>query len=286
MVFFTTPELLEIGDLPFVTPYEKPTRQEALRYYRRVADAFELNVEFDVEVVQVVPDDLGPQGRLLAVETRSTRGIRVVRHARAVVIATGCYDYPNLLCVPGEDLPHVSHYYSEPHEYYRKSVVVVGGKNSAADAALDLHRSGVDVTLVYRGAEPSHSIKYWVRPDLLNRIAEGSIHARFNTRVVEIRPTTIVVASDDRTDELPADAVFLLTGYHSDTEFLSRCSIRWHDETLEPEHDPVTLETNVRNVFLAGSVVSGRNSGKIFIENGRFHGDVVVKVIAERLSAV
>lgn len=284
MVFFTTPELLEIGHLPFVTPYEKPTRLEALRYYRRVADSYELDIEFGVEVIRIEPDDLGPRGTLLAVETRSARGVRIVRHGRAVIIATGCYDHPNVIEVPGEDLPHVSHYYSEPHEYYRQAVVIVGGKNSAADAALDLHRSGAAVTLVYRGPEPSHSIKYWVRPDLLNRIAEGSIAARFNTRVVEIRPTTVVVSSGTTQDELPADAVFLLTGYHSDTALLSRCGVGWHDESLEPEHDPSTFETNVPNVFLAGSVVSGRQSGKIFIENGRFHGDTVVRVIADRLA--
>ncbi len=279
MVFFTTPELLEIGGIPFITPYEKPTRLEALRYYRRVASTFDLNIAFDEGVTAVRRDELG-----LGVETRSGRGVRRVNHARAVILATGSYDQPNLLGIPGEDLPHVSHYYLEAHPYYRKRVVIVGGKNSAAETALDLYRSGVDVTLVHRRARLSESIKYWVRPDIENRIKEGSIGARFETRVIEIRPTSVVVEHAGDREELPADAVFLLTGYHPDTDLLSRCGIRFNDTTCIPEHDAETLETNVPNLFLAGSIVSGIYGGKIFIENGRFHGEQVVATIAERLS--
>jgi thioredoxin reductase (NADPH) len=282
MVYFTTPELLEIGGLPFVTPYEKPTRVEALRYYRRVVDTYRLEIELGEEVMRIEPEPDLP-GRLLAIETRSDRGVRRVVHARAVILATGSYDNPNLLNVPGEDLPHVSHYYTEAHPYFRKRVVIVGGKNSAAEAALDLHRAGARVTIVHRQAALGESIKYWVKPDIENRIKEGSVEARFETRVLEIRPTVVVVERGGAREELPADAVFLLTGYHTDTTLMARCGVRFESETCVPEHDPETLETNVPNLFLAGSVVSGRRGGLIFIENGRFHGDAVVGVIRRRL---
>ena len=197
MVFFTTPELLEIGGLPFVSPYEKPTRTEALKYYRKVVDAYDLQITFEETVLSVArepeePRDLKDKG-LFAVETRSTRGVCRVRHARNVVLAVGYYDHPNLLGVPGEDLPHVHHYYGESHPYYRQRIVVVGGGNSAAESALDLHRAGAHVTLVHRWPELKSTIKYWVKPDIENRIKEGSIAARFNTCVAEIRPTSIIV---------------------------------------------------------------------------------------------
>ena len=188
MVFFTTPELLELGGLPFVTPYEKPTRVEALRYYRRVVDSCQIEIEFGEEVVGVTREKVGSDGvDRFGVETRSAHGTRRVSQTRAVVLTTGCYDHPNLVGVPGEDLPHVSHYYTEPHAYYRKQVVVVGGKNSAAEAALDLYRAGAYVTLVHRRAQLGDSIKYWVRPDIENRIKEGTVAARFETSVVENR---------------------------------------------------------------------------------------------------
>jgi thioredoxin reductase (NADPH) len=285
MVFFTTPELLEIGGLPFVTPYEKPTRVEALRYYRRVTDTFDLDVQLGEEVTSLYRENDTPGPARFAVETRSARGIRRVNHAATVVVATGCYDRPNLLGVPGEDLPHVSHYYSEAHPFYRKHVVVVGGKNSAAEAALDLYRAGVHVTLVHRWQVLSDSIKYWVKPDIENRIKDGAIAARFNTRVVEIRPTDVLVERSGEREELPADAVFLLTGYRADTDLLERAGVEIDPVTCGPLHDPETFETNVPNLFVAGAVVSGMQSGKIFIENGRFHGEVVVKTIARRLRA-
>lgn len=279
MVFFTTPELLEIGGLPFITPYDKPTRPEALRYYRRVTDSYDLNIAFDESVLGIRPDEGG-----LAVETRSGRGVRRLNHARSVILATGTYDHPNKVEVPGEDLPHVSHYYREAHDYYRKRVVIVGGKNSAAETALELFRSGVHVTLVHRGARLGDGIKYWVLPDIENRIKEGSVEARFQTRVVEIRPTEIVLEHAGKTEAIAADAVFLLTGYHSDTALFARCGIRFNDVTCIPEHDPETLESNVPSLFVAGSVVSGIYGGKIFIENGRFHGEQVVATISQRLS--
>jgi len=285
MVFFTTPELLEIGGLPFVTPNAKPTRDEALRYYRRVTDTYNLNVRFGVEV-RAIGRESGPDGApLLAVDTRQADGGDERRLARTVVVAIGAYERPNMLGVPGEDLPHVSHYYTEAHAYYRKHVVIVGGKNSAAEAALELHRAGVDVTLVHRRAELGSGIKYWVRPDIENRIKEGSVTAHFETRVVEIRPTEVVVEQAGEQRAVPADAVFLLTGYHPDTAMLDRFGIAVDADTMVPSHDPDTYETNVPNLFLAGQVISGIHSGLIFIENGRFHGEMVVKEIARRLAA-
>ena len=184
---------------------------------------------------------------------------------------------------PGEDLPHVSHYYTEPHAYYRKQVVVVGGKNSAAEAALDLYRAGAYVTLVHRRAQLGDSIKYWVRPDIENRIKEGTVAARFETSVVEIGPTEVVIEHNGARDTLPADAVFLLTGYRADKDLLTRAGVRVDPVTSAPDHDRETLETNVSGVFVAGAIVTGVHSGQIFIENGRFHGEIVVEQIRRRL---
>jgi thioredoxin reductase (NADPH) len=278
MVFFTTPELLEIGGLPLITPYDKPTRLEALRYYRRVVDTFGLSLACHEEVLEIERED----GGIFAVTTRS--GVaRRVRHARAVVLAIGYYDLPNRLGVPGEDLPHVSHYYSEAHPYYRQRVVIVGGKNSAAEAALELFRAGAHVTLVHRHAALGDTIKYWVRPDIENRIKEGSIAARFESRVVEIRPAEVVIERQGIRETLAAEGVLLLTGYHPDVELMRRAGVECHPDTLAPTLDPVTFETNVPNLFIAGGAVAGRHTGNIFIENGRFHGEQIVKVLAERL---
>jgi thioredoxin reductase (NADPH) len=282
MVFFTTPELLEIGGLPLVTPFDKPTRLEALRYYRRVVDTYGLPIADHEEVLEIEREAQGGSaGALFAVTTR-TAGSTRVRHARAVVLAIGYYDRPNLLGVPGEDLPHVSHYYEEAHPFYRRRVVIVGGRNSAAEAALDLFRAGARVTLVHRQAALGDSIKYWVRPDIENRIKEGSIAARFESRVVEIRPTAVVIERDGAREELPAEAVLLLTGYHADVELMTRAGITCDPETLAPALDPDTFETNVPNLFVAGGAIAGRQTGNIFIENGRFHGERIIKVLAER----
>ncbi len=277
MVFFTTPELLEIGGLPLVTPYDKPTRLEALRYYRRVVDIFGLQISFHEEVQQIDRESDGT----FTVTTKSRGGTRV-RQARAVVLAIGYYDLPNYLGVPGENLPHVFHYYSEAHQYYRQRVVVVGGKNSAAEASLELFRAGVHVTRVHRRAALGDSIKYWVRPDIDNRIKEGSIAARFESRVVEIRPTEVVIEHHGTQESLPAEAVFLLTGYHADAELMRRAGIECDPETLSPTLNPETFESNVPNLFIAGGAVAGRNTGNIFIENGRFHGERIIKILADR----
>ncbi|HEY3160890.1 MAG TPA: YpdA family putative bacillithiol disulfide reductase [Vicinamibacterales bacterium] len=279
MVFFTTPELLEIGGLPLVTPYDKPTRLEALRYYRRVVDTYDLPISFHEKVTSIERE---PDGRFI-VETENNRGVTRVREARAVVLAIGYYDLPNYLHIPGEDLPHVSHYYTDAHPYYRGRVVIVGGKNSSAEAALELFRAGAHVTIVHRHPALGESIKYWVKPDIENRIKEGSIGARFNACVTSITPTSVVIDQQGKREELSADGVFLLTGYHPDVDLMRGAGINVDDVTLAPELNMETFETNVPNLFIAGGAIAGKKTGNIFIENGRFHGVKIIEVLADRL---
>ena len=279
MVFFTTPELLEIGGLPLVTPYDKPTRLEALRYYRRVVDTYDLPISFHEKVMSIERE---PDGRFI-VETENNRGVTRMREARAVVLAIGYYDLPNYLHIPGEDLPHVSHYYTDAHPYYRGRVVIVGGKNSAAEAALELFRAGAHVTIVHRHPALGDSIKYWVKPDIENRIKEGSVAARFNACVTSITPVSVVIDQQGRREEIPADGVFLLTGYHPDVDLMRSAGINVDDETLAPELNMETFETNVPNLFIAGGAIAGKRTGNIFIENGRFHGVKIIDVLVERL---
>ena len=276
MTFFTTPDLLEIGGLPFVTPYEKPTQGEALRYYRRVADTYDLRLELGREVKHLVRE-----GDFFRLEVRGPRGDEV-RRSRHVVVATGYYDHPNRLGVPGEDLPHVSHYWTEAHAWYRRPVVVVGGKNSAAIAALELHRAGAQVTLIHRRDRLADGIKYWIKPDIENRIKERAIAARFETTLVRIEPGRVHVKGPEGEGTLPADAVFLLTGYHPDVSLLREAGVHVDEDTLKPALDPDTLETNVPGLFVAGAIASGRETSRIFIENGRFHGEAIVAAILSR----
>jgi thioredoxin reductase (NADPH) len=280
MVFFTTPELLEIGGLPFVSPYDKPTRAEALRYYRRVVDAYDLRIAFEETVTSITREDADAEP-VFAVETQSSRGVRRVRHARHVVLAIGYYDHPVMLGIPGEDLPHVHHYYNEPHAYYRQRVVIVGGANSAAESALEMYRAGAHVTIVHRSPELKSTIKYWVRPDIENRIREGSIAARFSSCVIEIRPTSVVVREPTGEEEIPADAVFLLTGYRADAALMAGAGVEFGPRNA-PTHHPDTFETNVPGLFVAGGALAGEDTGTVFIENGRFHGEKIVEVIAAR----
>jgi len=288
MVFFTTPELLEIGGLPLTSPNEKPTRLEALRYYRRVVDAYDLQISFHEEVTSIEPPvNVGagfsrPESAF-TVTSRDSRGTTRVRQARAVVLAIGYYEHPNYLGVPGEDLPHVSHYYDDAHPHYRQRVVIVGGRNSAAEAALELYRGGAHVTMVHRRLALGGSIKYWVKPDIENRIKEGSIAARFNARVIEITPTAVHIEHNGVAEQLPAEAVYLLTGYHPDVDFMRRAGINVDAETLAPDLDKETFETNVPNLFVAGGAIAGRATGTIFIENGRFHGEKIIRTLAPRL---
>jgi thioredoxin reductase (NADPH) len=274
MVFFTTPELLEIGDLPLTSPAEKPTRLEALKYYRKAAEHYELELRLFELVLRVE----GSDGNFIVI-TRTEEGIERRYHGKKVAVATGYYDLPNLLNVPGEDLPHVSHYYTEPHEYWTEHVVVIGGKNSAAEAALDLYRNGARVTLVHRGAELGSTIKYWVRPDIENRVKAGQVHAMFETRVKQITPDEVIVTNGSGEKRLPARRVFALTGYHPDFTFIESLGVRLDPETRKPALDPNTLESNVPGIYLAGVVIGGRHTSEIFIENGRFHGKQIIEAL-------
>jgi len=301
MVFFTTPELLEIGDLPFVSAAEKPTRVEALKYYRKCVEHYDLELRLGQTVTQLD----GADGNF-RVQTRQENGATEHYQSHKLIVATGYYDLPNRLGVPGEDLPHVSHYYTEPHPFWRQDVVVIGGKNSAAEAALDLYRSGARVTLVHRRAELGPTIKYWVRPDIENRIKAGQITALFETRVVRIEPDCVHVvgpppglraANDDpavgrqkgdssRESELLADEkvlpavhVFALTGYHPDFDFLRQLGVKLDPLTNKPALDPHTLESNVPGLYLAGVVIGGNHTSEIFIENGRFHGKQIIAAL-------
>jgi thioredoxin reductase (NADPH) len=278
MMFFTTPELMEIGGMPFVSPNDKPSRREALRYYRRVTDAFGL----EIALQELVTGLKRSTDSTFRVTSEPAHRERVTRSARFVILAAGAYDVPNALGIPGEDLPHVSHYYRNPHFHYRQRVVIVGGKNSAAEAALDLYRSGSQVLMVHRGEALGDSIKYWVKPDIENRIKEGSIHARFNTRVTGITPTHVTLEGPDGRSEERADAVLLLTGYKSNPVLLRDVGAAMNPETGAPVHNAETYETTVQNLFVIGAFVAGKQSGQIFIENGRFHGQVVIAEITQR----
>ena len=277
MVFFTTPELLEIGDLPLTSPSEKPTRAEALKYYRKCAEHYALELRLGQRVERVE----GSDGRF-RVQTRDQQGIEAQFDAKKIVVATGYYDLPNRVGVPGEDLPHVSHYYSEPHPFWQQDVVVIGGKNSAAEAALDLYRSGARVTLVHRRAELGSTIKYWVRPDIENRIKAGQIRALFETKVKRIEAGHVWVSNHAGEYSVPAVQVFALTGYHPDFEFLRSLGISLDPSTNKPTMHPQTHESNVPGIFLAGVVIGGNHTSEIFIENGRFHGKQIAAALTGR----
>jgi thioredoxin reductase (NADPH) len=272
MVFFTTPELLEIGGLPMVSNGDKPTRIEALKYYRKGAEHYRLDLRLFEKVLRVDGHD---GAFTLVTETASGREEKY--HGKKIVVATGYYDLPNDMGVPGEHLPHVNHYYTEPHPFWKQDVVVIGGKNSAVESALDLYRNGARVTLLVRSKELGKSLKYWVRPDIENRIKAGQIQALFSTRVKEIVRDGIVVENDAGVQELAAKQVFALTGYHPDYDFIEALGVRLDAESRRPSLDPNTLESNVAGIYLAGVVVAGRHTGEIFIENGRFHGKQIVE---------
>jgi thioredoxin reductase (NADPH) len=279
MTFFTTPELLEIGDIPFTTAHQKPTREEALQYYRNVAAHYKLNV-LQYQKVETVA---GSDGKFVVTSTDRYEQV-CERHTRKIVVASGYYDRPNLLGIPGEELPKVFHYYREPHPYYDCDVVVIGGKNSAAEAALDLWRHGARVTLVHRGAELSASLKYWVKPDLENRIKNGEIQARFRSTVREITPDSVVILDPGGRETLKNDFVFALTGYHPDYDFLRSMGIELSRDQNRPVCDPETLESNVPGIYVAGVIVSGSRTNEIFIENGRFHGQQIARDLKKKLA--
>jgi thioredoxin reductase (NADPH) len=278
MTFFTTRELLEIGDLPFTSINSKPTRAEALEYYRRVAGHYHLPIHYGERVTSLRQED-----GAFVIDTELRGGQRRKYNSRNVVLATGYYDLPNLMNVPGEDLPKVSHYYWEPHQFFGRRVAVVGGGNSAAIAALDLYRHDAEVTLIVREHELSRHIKYWVRPDLENRIKDGSIRAMFTSFLTEIGNDWIQVEnSNGETLRLENDFVFALTGYHPDFDFLRSAGVRIDPTACRPECNPETRESNVAGLYLAGVIIAGLDTNEIFIENGRFHGKQIVADIRRK----
>jgi bacillithiol disulfide reductase len=282
MTFFTTPELLEIGDIPFPSPNQKPGRDEALEYYRKVAEHYQL----DIRQYETVERVTGTDGSF-AVHTVDRFGRPLMHRARKLVIATGYYDLPNYLNIPGEALNKVAHYYHDPHPYYGLDVVVIGGKNSAAIAALDLWRHGARVTLVHRGAEMHRHVKYWILPDINNRVKNGEIAAYFSSTVVRITEDEVTLATPEGERTLPNQFVFALTGYQPDFKFLEALGVRL-DEANDrcPACDPATLESNVPGIYLAGVVVAGERTNEIFIENGRFHGkQIATDLLAKNISA-
>ena len=275
MTFFTTSELLEIGDIPFPSPNAKPGRNEALEYYRQVAAHYRL----DVRQYQRVERVEGADGDF-SVHIVDRFGRTAVLHARKLIVATGYYDIPNYCGMPGEALSKVHHYYDDPHPYFGLDVVVIGGKNSAAIAALELWRHGARVTLVHRGPEMHRHVKYWIKPDIENRIKNGEITAYFNARLAEITPDTVTIESPSGTTVLHNDFVFALTGYRPDFSFLESMGVRFEGPDRLPVCNPETLESNVPGIFLAGVIVAGSRTNEIFIENGRFHGKQIARALA------
>jgi thioredoxin reductase (NADPH) len=279
MTFFTTPELLEIGDIPFASPNQKPTRQEALEYYRKVAEHYKLDVRQYEPVQKIEGSDNN-----FVVHTTDLHGRSRAYKARKLILATGYYDRPNLMNVPGEELPKVLHYYREPHPFFGLDVLIVGGKNSAAIAALELWRHGVRVTMVHRGEGVRPSVKYWIRPDIENRIKAGQVKAYFNSTVKEITPDHVVLITPEGEVTLGNDWVFALTGYHPDFDFLRGLGIQIRgDADKKPVVDPKTLESNVPGIYLAGVLIAGMRTSEVFIENGRFHGQAIAADLIEKL---
>jgi len=270
---------LEIGDIPFVTAQQKPSRQEALEYYRKVAEFYRL----DVRQYHTVTRTEGANGAFLVhctdMLSRPTEFL-----ARKLVIATGYYDLPNRIGVPGEDLPKVTHYYREPHPFYNSDVVVVGAKNSSAIAALELWRHGARVTMVHRGAAISPNVKYWIKPDIENRIKNHEIAAYFNTSIIEIAPETILLQTPQGELRMKNDFVLAMTGYHPDFAFLRALGVELSQErSSKPVVDTHTLESNVAGIYLAGVIIAGMNTNEIFIENGRFHGRQIADDLRRKL---
>lgn len=281
MTFFTTPELLEIGDIPFPSANTKPTRAEALEYYRKVAEKYSLDIRQYQNVEQVEGSD-----GAFKVRTRDRHGREQVYKARKIVVATGYYDLPNYMRIPGEDMSKVAHYYREPHPYYDREVLVIGGKNSAAIAALELWRHGAKVTLVHRGPAMHTHVKYWILPDIENRIKSGEITAYFKTTVYEIKLDTVLLSTPAGECEIANDFVFALTGYHPDFDFLRAMGVKITEPDNRPVHDPETLESNIEGVYLAGVIIAGKRTNEIFIENGRFHGRMIAEDLRRKLAPV
>ncbi len=280
LVFFTTPELLEIGEIPMTSLNEKPGRTEALKYYRRVADHYKLNIHQYEKVLGFDGSDCH-----FVVRTETSLGEHFCYCARKIILASGYYDIPNRLGIPGEDLDKVIHYYREAHPYYNQDVLVIGAKNSACIGALELFWTGARVTMVHRGAGISHNVKYWIKPNIENRIKCGEIKAYFHSSVREIRPHDVVLQTPAGEVTLKNDFVFAMTGYRPDFRFMAEHGIQLDPATSKPITDPGTLESERRGVYLAGVIVAGTHTNEIFIENGRFHGKVIAEAIEKSLCA-
>jgi thioredoxin reductase (NADPH) len=278
MTFFTTPELLEIGDIPFTTPNQKPNRQEALEYYRNVAQHYRLDVRQYERVTSVAGRDDS-----FRVHTLDRHENTHAYEAKKLVVATGYYDLPNWLGIPGEHLPKVMHYYREPHPYFDSDVLIIGAKNSAAIAGLELWRRGARVTLVHRGPGIHANVKYWIKPDIENRIKHGEVTAYFNTCVQEILPQSVRLRTPEGALSLKNDFVFALTGYHPDYEFLTSLGIELQKPEMRPVCNPKTFESNVPGIYVAGVIVAGSRTSEIFIENGRFHGHQIAADLKTKL---
>ncbi|TJY41891.1 YpdA family putative bacillithiol disulfide reductase [Cohnella pontilimi] len=277
MQFFSTAALLEIASVPFITPNEKPYRLEALHYYRTVAERREMRIRRYEKVTEV-----NRVGDAFVIRSVRRTGETLETRARVVVVATGYFDHPNLIGIPGEELPHVSHFFREAHPYAGMRVVVIGGSNSAVDASLEMERVGAKVTVVYRGESVSANIKPWVRPIFDSMASKGRIDLRLNSRVTEIRPHEVTVESQNGAETLECDFVLALTGFRPDRGFLRAMGIEAPDGVIPPTHNPETMETNVPGLYLAGVVSTGRDANEIFIESGRFHG----RKIAEHLASI
>lgn len=274
MTFFSTSDKLEIGGVPFISHNNKPTRAEALEYYRRVTTSWDLKVNLYEGVREVKKDE--------HFEIISEKETYTAKH---LIIATGFYDLPFLLNVPGEDLPKVKHYYDEPHPYFGQKVIVVGAANSAVDVALETYRKGAEVTMVVREPEINPRVKYWVRPDIENRIKESSITAYFDSSITEIREKEVDIKTTHGTKTLTNDFVLAMTGYQPNFTFLKSLGITiGKDEMQTPTHNPETMETNVAGIYLAGVICGGLQTNKWFIENSRVHAEVIVKEIVKKVS--
>lgn len=270
MTFFSTSERLELNNIPFVSNNIKPTRSEALEYYRRVAQNQELNIRLFEEVTEVVKSEKG-------FSVKTTKGEYA---ADQLILSTGFYDIPNLLEIPGENLPKVKHYYKDPHFYAFQKVLVVGANNSAVDVALETYRKGADVTMVIREPQIGQTVKYWVKPDLENRIAEGSIKAYFNSHLTEITEKDAVISTPEGKVTVENDWVLAMTGYMPNLGFLEKIGVQLSDDRLrKPFYSEDTMETNIPNLYLAGVICGGMDTRKLFIENSREHADKIVKHI-------
>jgi thioredoxin reductase (NADPH) len=286
MTFFSTSERLEIGGIPFVSNNAKPTRPEALEYYRRVALSNQVNIHLFETVIDVNRKATAnsPAGKEKIYEVETSKDVYTADY---IIIATGFYDIPYKLNVPGEDLPKVTHYYKDPHFYAFQKVIVVGANNSAVDAALETFRKGAEVTLVIRGDQIGERVKYWVRPDIVNRINEGSIKAYFNSTVKEIRKDEVDILTAQGVVSIANDWVLAMTGYQPNLNFLKRLGIRLSDDAvMKPTYDESTYETNVKNVFIAGVICGGMNTHRLFIENSREHAQRVIRTVKARSKTV